>query len=124
MSCLRSMMEWTPELQASTHWRNQIDDSSSPDQSGYTRTSSSTPGLNFTMRSTKRSGILRGSYTHNFFELFVIAKGEVLHTVNGRTHLLSEGTLMFIRPAEVHYYEPSEGKECHLINLAFRETTA
>jgi len=62
-------------------------------------------------------------HTHNFFELFVIARGEVLHTVNGRTQLLSEGTLMFIRPGDIHYYEPSEGKECHLINLAFREAT-
>ncbi len=62
-------------------------------------------------------------HTHNFYELFVVVKGEVLHTVNGRTQLLGEGTLMFMRPTDVHYYQPSEGKECHLINLAFREGT-
>lgn len=62
-------------------------------------------------------------HTHNFYELFVIVKGEVLHTVNGRTQLLEEGALVFMRPSDVHYYEPSQGRECHLINLAFREGT-
>src|SRR5512140_1856161 len=62
-------------------------------------------------------------HTHNFYELFVIVEGEVLHTVNGRTQLLGEGTLVFMRPNDVHFYQPSEGKECQLINLAFREGT-
>jgi AraC family transcriptional regulator, dual regulator of chb operon len=62
-------------------------------------------------------------HTHNFFELFVIVRGELLHTVNGRTQTLSTGTLMFMRPRDVHYYQHSEGKGCHLINLAFRDAT-
>ncbi len=62
-------------------------------------------------------------HTHNFYELFVILKGEVLHSVNTETHLLSEGALVFIRPQDIHCYQPSNGAECHLINLAFREST-
>ena len=62
-------------------------------------------------------------HTHNFYELFVIGRGEVLHSVNGKTQLLGEGSLVFMRPADIHYYQPSEGRECHLINLAFREST-
>ncbi len=62
-------------------------------------------------------------HTHNFFELFVIVRGEVLHTVNARSHLLTEGTLVFMRPSDIHCYQPSDGKECQLINLAFRGST-
>jgi AraC family cel operon transcriptional repressor len=62
-------------------------------------------------------------HSHNFFELFLIVKGELLHIINNRTHKLSEGTLVFIRPNDVHFYQRSDNNECQLINLAFRQST-
>ncbi len=62
-------------------------------------------------------------HTHTFFELFLIVQGEVLHTVNDRTQLLPQGALVFIRPADIHWYQRSGGSDCQLINLAFREST-
>ncbi len=62
-------------------------------------------------------------HTHTFHELFLIVQGEVLHTVNGRTQLLPEGALVFIRPADIHCYQRSGESECQLINLAFRGST-
>jgi len=49
--------------------------------------------------------------------------GEVLHTVNGRAHLLTGGTLVFMRPRDVHAYRQNGENEFQLINLAFREST-
>jgi AraC family cel operon transcriptional repressor len=53
----------------------------------------------------------------------LIVKGEVIHIINERTQKLSEGTLVFIRPQDVHSYRLLEKQECHLINLAFRQST-
>ncbi|MGE5429636.1 MAG: AraC family transcriptional regulator [Syntrophomonadaceae bacterium] len=58
---------------------------------------------------------------HDFYELFIITKGSVIHKINAREELLSEGTLVFIRPEDRHYYEKSESEVCELVNLAFPE---
>lgn len=58
---------------------------------------------------------------HDFYELFIITKGSVVHKINGRKELLTEGTLVFIRPEDRHYYEKSESEVCELVNLAFPE---
>lgn len=62
-------------------------------------------------------------HSHNFYEIFLIVKGEVLHLINDRMQKISEGTLAFIRPTDIHSYQRSEKKECQIINLAFRQTT-
>lgn len=59
----------------------------------------------------------------NFYEIFLIVKGEVLHGINGVIQKLNECSLVFIRPSDVHYYQRSSGKTCHLINLAFAQKT-
>lgn len=59
----------------------------------------------------------------NFYEIFLIVRGEVLHGINNVVQKLSEGALVFIRPSDIHYYEKSGGNECHLINVAFPERT-
>ncbi len=43
-------------------------------------------------------------HTHNFFEFFIITEGTVEHFFNGKTMLLSAGTLCVMRPGEVHQF--------------------
>jgi AraC family cel operon transcriptional repressor len=62
-------------------------------------------------------------HSHNFYELFLIVKGEVMHLINDKVQKLTEGTLVFIRPTDIHCYQRSDKKECQIINLAFRQST-
>lgn len=58
-------------------------------------------------------------HTHDFFELFLILKGSVIHCINGARQRLEENTLVFIRDQDVHFYEQSEDGDCQFINLSF-----
>ncbi|WP_127490617.1 helix-turn-helix domain-containing protein [Paenibacillus glycanilyticus] len=60
-----------------------------------------------------------GLHTHDFFELFLILKGSVVHKVNGTRQLLRENTLVFIRDRDVHCYEQTCEGDCQFINLSF-----
>lgn len=60
-----------------------------------------------------------GMHTHDFFELFLILKGNVVHVINGKTQLLQENTLVFIRDRDVHCYEQTTDSDCQFINLSF-----
>lgn len=58
-------------------------------------------------------------HSHDFYELFIITKGSVVHRINGKKEVLNEGSLVFIRPKDAHYYEKDGERVCELINLAF-----
>ncbi|MFA7287985.1 MAG: AraC family transcriptional regulator [Melioribacteraceae bacterium] len=62
-------------------------------------------------------------HTHNFYELFLVVSGEVIHVINEKNQKLSEGSLVFIRKQDIHYYKQSGESDCNIINLAFREST-
>lgn len=62
-------------------------------------------------------------HTHDFFELFLITDGSVKHIFNGRSELISAGTLVFIRPKDIHAYEPIKENQCSLMNIAFPRST-
>ena len=62
-------------------------------------------------------------HCHDFFEIFLITKGEALHKINDKQETIKEGDLVFIRPNDTHYYEKSFDKNCELINLAFSSST-
>ena len=62
-------------------------------------------------------------HTHDFFEIFLITKGEAIHRINDKQEIIEEGDLVFIRPNDRHNYEKSDDKSCELINLAFPEFT-
>lgn len=62
-------------------------------------------------------------HTHNFYELFLVVSGEVIHVINDKQQKLSEGSLVFIRKHDIHYYKQSGDSDCTIINLAFREST-
>ncbi|MBO9606175.1 MAG: helix-turn-helix domain-containing protein [Paenibacillaceae bacterium] len=60
-----------------------------------------------------------GRHTHDFFELFLIIRGSVMHCINGAKIRLAENTLVFIRDRDIHFYEETEEGDCQFLNLSF-----
>lgn len=60
-----------------------------------------------------------GIHCHTFFEIFLIFRGRVIHCINGKKQPLCEGSLVFIRPDDIHYYEKDGESDFQVINLAF-----
>lgn len=60
-------------------------------------------------------------HRHEFFELFVTISGTVTHWINGATKKLPEGSLVFIRPDDLHgyIYDDPKSSETIYINLSF-----
>jgi AraC family cel operon transcriptional repressor len=58
---------------------------------------------------------------HDFYEFTFLASGKLKYILDGKTYILEEGDLIFIRPGQVHskiYIEPLKH-----INLAFPKST-
>ena len=64
-------------------------------------------------------------HCHDFYEIFVTISGTVTHRVNGVTQKLGEGTLVFIRPDDVHayIYDSPESENTSYVNLTFTRGT-
>lgn len=62
-------------------------------------------------------------HDHEFYELFLLVYGSAVHHVNGESVDLKEGSLVFMRPKDVHYYELNDENSCGIINLAFPIST-
>ena len=58
------------------------------------------------------------AHCHDFMELFIIESGKIGHFINEEKQYLKKGSLVFIRPKDIHYYF-SLDSDCKLINLAF-----
>lgn len=58
-------------------------------------------------------------HRHDFFEVVLITKGNLFHLIKEDKHLLHEGTMLFIRPDDYHYYDKADQSPCNFINLAF-----
>ena len=58
-------------------------------------------------------------HDHDFCEVFLIAYGRVNHVVNEQTQELREGSMMLMRPTDVHCYQPIGETGCGIMNLAF-----
>lgn len=56
---------------------------------------------------------------HNYYELFLVLKGNVCHMVNEKNQFLCEGELLFIRDFDVHDYKRADGEYFEFINMAF-----
>lgn len=55
-------------------------------------------------------------HSHDYYEFFYICKGKAIHAVNGTNQLLTQGSLVFIRPDDVHRYEFVNNYDIHLIS--------
>jgi AraC family cel operon transcriptional repressor len=59
---------------------------------------------------------LRIEHSHDFYELFMVNRGSAIHRINGATQPISKGTLVFIRPDDVHAYEHMS-RDFQIINM-------
>ncbi len=62
-------------------------------------------------------------HSHDFYEIFIIAKGTISHMVNGTMQHLPEGSLVFIRPDDVHSHLCNDPNTA-FINLTFTRETS
>ena len=44
-------------------------------------------------------------HRHEFYEVFYVLRGQALHEMDGSSQVVSEGTLVFIRPDDAHCYK-------------------
>ena len=61
---------------------------------------------------------------HDYYEIFVLLDGKAHHFVNGSEFLLKKGTIVFIRPSDVHDYLCVDGKPFSMLNVTFTQETA
>lgn len=59
-------------------------------------------------------------HTHEFAEFFLIISGKINHLVNSEYQELNTGSLVFIRPTDLHGFEQLDGSACELVNVAFK----
>lgn len=59
-------------------------------------------------------------HTHEFAEIFLVISGKIKHIINSEVQVLQTGTLVFIRPTDVHGFENLEDSDCELVNVAFK----
>ena len=58
-------------------------------------------------------------HTHDFYEIFLVAGGKAIHEVNGASQLLSKGSLVYIRPEDVHCYKAFNYFDFKLFNVGY-----
>lgn len=68
-------------------------------------------------------GLSTREHRHDFYEVFLIASGSLVHHINGDDEHLPRHSLVFIRPDDAHYFSQYANDECELINLAFLTET-
>ncbi len=65
-------------------------------------------------------------HSHDYYEIFIVSTGTITHMVNDRIYRFPEGSLVFIRPDDVHtnIYDDPKSMDISFINLAFSRNTA
>jgi len=65
-------------------------------------------------------------HCHDYYELFMTVSGTVTHWINGVTSELPKGSLVFIRPDDIHgyIYETPKSVQTSYINFTFTKETA
>lgn len=58
-------------------------------------------------------------HSHDFYEIFFLIRGEMLHNVGGMCQHLKKGDAVFIRPNDAHSFDACHGDDCDFINVAF-----
>ncbi len=61
---------------------------------------------------------------HEFYEFFLILDGNAYHLINGKKTRLTKGSLVFIRPDDIHDYVGINGKPFSFLNISFSYDTA
>lgn len=61
---------------------------------------------------------------HEFYEFFIILDGNANHLINGNKTKLTKGSLVFIRPKDIHDYVAINSKPFVFLNISFSAQTA
>lgn len=61
-------------------------------------------------------------HSHEYFEIFLVTKGRVLHTYNGQASVLKAGTLFVMRPGDVHSFTPCENEASEHFNVRITDS--
>lgn len=60
------------------------------------------------------------THTHDFYEIFLVREGELIHSKNNMSVVLREGDLCFIHPDDFHWFQSKDpGAPAVITNLAF-----
>ena len=81
------------------------------------------PNLEFRYRYILGSDDIFNPHCHEYYEIFITISGTVIHWINGETRPLPEGSLVFIRPDDIHgyIYETPDNSNTTYVNLSFRK---
>lgn len=60
-------------------------------------------------------------HDHTFFEIFYMLEGDIPHELNGKTSLLHQGDLLFLRPGEIHSFLRKKGVNCRHRDIILRK---
>lgn len=59
------------------------------------------------------------AHAHDFYEIFVVTDGRVLHEIGGRACALPTGSAMFIRPRDAHRFDDVKNEPYEFVNIPF-----
>jgi len=81
------------------------------------------PQLEFRYRYIQGSNDFFNPHCHEYYEIFLTVSGTVLHWLNGETRPLPEGSLVLIRPDDIHgyIYDGPDELNTVYVNLSFRK---
>ena len=63
-------------------------------------------------------------HDHDYYEFFLTLSGTLTHLVNDSAQVLPQGSLVFVRPRDIHSFYSENPSEVTYINLTFTEETA
>lgn len=49
---------------------------------------------------------------HKFYEIFYILEGSITHTLNGESHVLHTGDIVFLNQQDIHHFAREDGNTC------------
>lgn len=55
----------------------------------------------------------------DFFEIFFVLNGKAIHCINGENQLLQKGSLVLIRPDDIHSYKAFNRHDFELVSIGF-----
>jgi len=62
-------------------------------------------------------------HTHEFMEIVFILTGEIKHIINSEIQNLKTGSLLFIRPNDIHCFQKKENRSAEIISISFKLET-
>ncbi len=81
------------------------------------------PDTGFLCRYVKSETEYLCHHYHNYYELFIVVRGTLLHIANNTEQQLSQGDMLFIRDFDIHNYKEITKDGFTFLNIAFTKET-